>query len=101
MLNVAILVVNRADPDEVAWESDCTAGVASPCIAVWGHSDRCFAGDPVQFAGAPGDSPRPVPASPCSASKGASQLLSPATKKKGYSDSDLRVLVSLDLEALY
>ena len=56
-----------------------------------------LAGDPVQFAGAPGVSPRPVLASPCSASKGASQLLSPATKKKGYSDSDLRLLVSLDL----
>ena len=73
MLNVAILVVNRAGPDEVARESDCTAGVASPCIAEWGHSDRRFAGDPLQFAGAPGDPPRLVPASPCSASRGASQ----------------------------
>ena len=91
MLNVKILVVTRADPAELARESVCTAQVASPSTAEWGHSDRGFAGDPVQFARAPGNSTRPFQASPCSASKGALQLLGPATKKKGYSDSDLRM----------
>ena len=47
MLNVKILVVARADPAELAQESVCTAQVASPSTAEWGHSDRDFAGDPV------------------------------------------------------
>ena len=89
MLNVAFLVVNRADPDELARKSDCTAGVASPCMTEWGHSDRYFTGYPVQFAEAPGESPGPVQASsPCPEH---------CHKKKGYSGSDLRMLVSLDL----